>query len=295
MTMMTPEQLKGLCETRGYRSRERRGEVQMKVCLFCGNPRWNLELSATKGVYHCWACRESGPLSSFLATHLGRGDVDMEVDLDADRPGRRDEGVPDHLRLRPAHLVGAWEIDSSRRYLQKRGIDATDARRYELQVVRARNHHLAGRLVFPVREYFSRRHLGYVTRSYTGGTPKYQTVTDERPLPVAGYRQIDEPLVVLSEGLFDAIRVHQAGFSAACLLGSTNPTLDGWAERVGRSIGTVVIALDGDATDEAHELKWLVRPMVQRARVLDLPDGRDPADFEPGVIRELVTNVEQTL
>lgn len=267
--------------------------MQVKRCLFCGNTRWNLELSAAKGVYSCWACPASGTLSDFLEDRLGMSGVDVSVDPSADVA--EDTRTSSGPGLGINDLVPPWEVPSARRYLERRGISAADCRRFEIGSVKA-GHPLAGRIAFRLREFFSREPVGYVARSYIGERPKYQAVAEERPLPIVGYGEKyarGDPCVVV-EGVFDGIRAAQAGYTAAALLGLHERGVEEWASRLAPSQPPVVVALDGEAREEAEQLRWLLEPVLPQVKVLELPPERDPADLDTtglrGAIQSLVTD-----
>lgn len=57
---------------RGYEVRlnHRRTHVQLKTCIFCGNPNWNLDIELSERfVYSCWDCQKGGK-AAHLLQHL---------------------------------------------------------------------------------------------------------------------------------------------------------------------------------------------------------------------------------
>lgn len=289
---MNQDELHNLVERRGHQARVTRDEVLVKECVFCGNPRWNLELNAEKSVYHCWACRSSGRLDDFLAEYLGR-DVDLTVDVEADHydPDNVDQMA---YGFEPGDLDRATELVSTRRYLENRGLGVADIYKYDIQVCtnpdyEFKGQNLHGYIVIPVRQYWSGEEFGYVARKVAGNGPKYVHVMPTTE--ICGFRGQGGPdSHIVTEGIFDGIRVSQAGYQAAVLLGISTTELEEWAGLVPDD-EAVLLALDGDAQEKAERLKHrlsMFHPDVYR---VPFKEDEDPGDLTPEELNQTIQEI----
>jgi hypothetical protein len=277
---MTPEDLQHQLLLTGISCRVQRDEVVLETCRFCGNTRWNLELNAHLGVFHCWACNAGGRLDALLRQWLNNQDIYIPV---THRPTKTAPKTAIYVESVPA-----YSVRSAASYLARRGIPAKVAEQYDLTVCIQPSHHLAGRLLLPVREFWTGVTVGYVGRSYTGQQPKYLTTFSAHV--IGGYRVRSwETPCVLVEGIFDGIAVHRAGYHAAVLHGIAAPRIAEFAARLPPGVTTIIL-LDGSAREEAGRLHWRVRAVRPDAlcHLIGLPAGRDPADFGPKVLKHLL-------
>ncbi len=282
---MTPEGLQQQLTVSGHHCRIQRGEVQVETCLYCGNTRWNLELNAERGLFHCWACNTGGRLDTLLRQHLG---YDVYIPVALHKPPPRGPDTPVDFAFVPAYDVGP-----AAKYLLRRGLDAITAKQYGLVVCTEAAHLLNGRLVFPLHDFWTNVVVGYVGRSFTGRLPKYLSTVTTRM--IGGYRaQTWPPPCVIVEGFFDGIAVHRAGYHAVVLAGIAGGRLLGqFIARIPLAT-PLLIMLDGAAQEQALLLQQSLQPhrYPQRIPLATLPTERDPADFVPTALRYVV---EQTL
>jgi DNA primase len=100
------------------------------------------------------------------------------------------------------------------------------------------------------------------------------------------------PTVILVEGYFDCMRVHQAGFPwAVALMGCS---LSGVQESVLlRRFDPMILMLDGDAAGWAASQAIGVPPVGRcSVQVACLPDGSQPDQLSCSSIRQLLANVK---
>jgi hypothetical protein len=280
---MTPEELRGQLQISGIACRIEREEVVAETCRFCGNTHWNLDMNAAKGTYHCWVCDAGGRLDALLRDWLG-GNFYIPVRY---VPKKKAGGAP----VTDFTSIAAHEVAPAKSYLQKRGIDYVTSRSYEIVVCTDAKHPLNGRLVIPIRDFWTQEVIGYIGRSFTGKQPKYLSTLSTRK--ITGYRASswNAPCIFV-EGFFDGIAVHRAGFHAAVLGGTSSTDVLEFASRLPSTIPRIVM-LDGSAKEEANRLKQTL--IIERGitrdtpvRLVDLPSDYDPATFKPSVLRWLV-------
>lgn len=248
----------------GWECRVHREEVQLRTCYFCSNDKFNLELSADKGVYHCWVCGRGGRLDGLLKTLTGQ-EYHIAV---TERSGPRTVVRP----VAAAHQVPLAPLDTvptALQYWESRGFTLSHATRYGVGICTDERHALYGRIVVPLRDYWTAAVVGYVGRSYTGRQPKYLTTLPVKM--ITGWRQRHQstPAVVV-EGPFDGLTVHEAGFSVAVLGGTGTAGIVDWAARLPAAT-PVAVLLDGDAQGKAEQLLWQLRPLRTSAPCVPVP------------------------
>lgn len=281
---MTVDELKDLITIAGYSCRVQRGQVALETCHFCGNDRYNLELAPEKGVYHCWACRSGGRLEGLLTQLTGQShSIPVQLGKRNAQPSR--PVAPQEFKSKP---VG--EVQSAVWYLQRRGVSAEVAATYGMVVCLEPGHLLEGRIAIPARDFWTADVLGWVGRSYTGAQPKYLSTMPRKTISGWWLRRPDIPAVIV-EGLLDGIAVHQAGYSAAALLGVGASGIVDWAARLD-PVTPVVIMLDGSAGEQAHHIYWQIQPVRPHVALARLAEDADPSKLGPAGVR---AEVERTL
>lgn len=275
---MTTDELKELVTLAGYNCRIARDQVVLEVCYFCGNERWNLELSAVKGVFSCWVCKKSGRLERILHDLTGqRHNVPVTLGARAEKK----LVIPQDFKSMP---VG--EVYSARTYLTRRGVTPEVATQYGMVVCVQEGYLLEGRICIPARDFWTGDVLGWVGRSYTGGVPKYMSTMPKKV--ICGWQRHTPKLpAVVVEGLLDAITIHQAGYSAAALLGTGGTGLVEWASRLDPEC-PVAVMLDGDAIEQARKTCWQISAVRSTVILIPLEAGADPAAVGSEGVRNLV-------
>lgn len=266
---MTPQELQSIFALKGIRSRVASDEVQVQNCTFCGNDRWNLEVNAVRGFYHCWTCGARGRAEKYVREYLG-ANVSIPVRTNVDEHWARRPlvpGVSNEFVFPPVSL-------SCVSYLRSRGLDTIDCGVYEIGEGKGKD--WEGRVVFQLRDYWESTPKGFIGRAVSPViAPKYFAGWLTKKC-VTGYLNPRSDRHILVEGVFDGIQVHKAGYNAAVLGGITDTSIEFWASRVPHS-HTVVVMLDADAADKASKLFWRIYPVHPRVTIGALPSGKDPA------------------
>lgn len=283
---MNKSKLKRLCRQSGMNVYDRDEEVQVAPCPYCGNDpgdHGNMNLNVSRGQYHSWCCDAGGRLEDFVREFLGE-DASIPVRVKEGRKKSIREDAKDDL---DAETEPAADVYSARNYLiNKRGLTVGDLYRYNISVVVEEDHQLHPRILFPLNTYWEQEHCGWVARTYTNQRPKYLNWLEKRE--IVGYREgVPDDVHVLVEGLFDAIMVHKAGFSAAAMLGVTSGhKLREWAAFSDLS-DRIMVVLDGDAHSKSQTIKYDIQG-IRDTDVTLLPEDSDPADFEPSELSDLI-------
>lgn len=280
---MTPDAIRSIVAGAGYAARVQKDEVQVHVCWFCANDKWNLELSATKGVFHCWACGTAGRLDVLLHERTG---VTVSIPVDVQTLARARHSIASVPVIPASHAFRAMAYLRTRRIgiveVIRYGIGVCDDPKFELYPGQS----IYRRLVLPVRDYWTQAEAGVVARTYRNERPPYLSRVAGPPV---GFRAPTSKVHVVVEGWFDGLTVHRAGFNAFVLLGSlTNrDDIEHWVARVPRT-DPIVVLLDGDAWDKARKIKGRIRAIRPDVQALRLPQSMDPGALLPDVAARLI-------
>ena len=150
---------------------------------------------------------------------------------------------------------------------------------------------LTGRCVIPIRDEKSRL-VAYAGRAVNGEEPKYRFPAGFRKSQVLF--NLDRAMrtascnVIVVEGFFDALKVHQAGHPAVvALMGSSFSQRQ--SELLLSRFASVTLTLDGDQPGRraAEVMAELLRPKV-RVHQVELPNRVQPDQLSAAEINVLV-------
>lgn len=270
---MTAEELRQSLSAAGWSCRVQRGEVVLEVCYFCGNEKFNLELSAEKGVFHCWNCRKGGRVDTLIRELTGQS-----VHIPVQRGAKKPPAPTPNLPAVAFQSIPIAEAGLAAHYLNQRGISPEVAAQYGMVLCTQPDHRLEGRIAIPSRDFWTGDLMGWVGRSYTGRIPKYISTLDRKV--ITGWRQRDRDMpAVIVEGPLDGVTVHRSGFQVAVLSGTGGAGVKEWAARL-HPRSPIAIMLDGDALPQAHQLYWQILPLrTARLVVVGLEARQDPASL----------------
>jgi 5S rRNA maturation endonuclease (ribonuclease M5) len=241
------------------------------------------------------------------------------IDLVAimERCGLREAG----LRLQDWFRIGAWQsaplrpamapsvaeanrplsftlqgIDTRHPYLAHRGISPVTARMFGVGMYQGTGF-LTGRCVIPIRDEKSRL-VAYVGRAVNGEEPKYRFPAGFRKSQVLF--NLDRAIatgtrnVIVVEGFFDALKVHQAGHTAVvALMGASFSQRQ--SELLLSHFDCVTLMLDGDETGRraADAMALLLKPKVPVHKT-ELPNHVQPDQLSSAEINALLGPTNST-
>ena len=181
-------------------------------------------------------------------------------------------------------------IDTQHLYLTQRGISPSTARWFGVGMYHGTGF-LTGRCVIPIRDEKSRL-VAYAGRAINEEEPKYRFPAGFRKSQVLfnldRAMQTDGPNVIVVEGFFDALKVHQAGHPAVvALMGSSFSQRQ--SELLLSRFASVTLMLDGDQPGRraAEVIAALLRPKVPVNQV-ELPNRVQPDQLSSAEINVLV-------
>jgi 5S rRNA maturation endonuclease (ribonuclease M5) len=181
-------------------------------------------------------------------------------------------------------------IDTRHPYLTQRGISPGTARLFGVGTYCGTGF-LAGRCVIPIRDEKGQL-VAYAGRAVNGEEPKYRFPAGFRKSQVLFNldRAIatGSPNVILVEGFFDALKVHQAAHPAVVALMGTSFS-QRQSELLLNHFTSVTLMLDGDEPGRraAEVIAQLLKPIVFASKV-ELPNHVQPDQLSSAEINVLV-------
>jgi DNA primase len=183
-------------------------------------------------------------------------------------------------------------IDATHPYLASRGVTPQTIRTFGLGLYTGKG--LLGRIVIPIHNV-SGELIAYAGRAIDGQEPKYRFPAGFRKSLVLFnlHRAISTKTntVIVVEGFFDAIAVHQAGYPAVvALMGSTLARSQ--ADLLTSHFDRIMLMLDGDAAGQqgTAAIRNLLVPQVSVA-VVSLQEREQPDQL---MAREMQRLVQQS-
>ena len=287
----------------------RRHRDQLQGCcpIHGGGRDDSFRVHLTKNIFQCFACQAHGNVLDFVVAmeqcSLREAALRLQQWFGIRAPGlrlhpvatgrqkgklvRKEEGR--NLPL-PFALTG---VEGNHPYLAQRGIDPATAAEFGVGFYPGPGL-MRGRIVIPIRNRHGQL-VAYAGRALDDRSPKYK-------LP-AGFRKALElfnlqqavatgaRIVIVVEGYFDCMRVHQAGFS--CVVALMGSSLSAAQESdLRRHFESIVLMLDGDAAGRAATEAIADRLAGWRSvEVIRVPDGSQPDQLSPSAIRQLLAAV----
>jgi 5S rRNA maturation endonuclease (ribonuclease M5) len=200
------------------------------------------------------------------------------------------ESRPDPIAAENPPLRFALQyVDATHPYLASRGVTSHTVRTFGLGLYRGKGL-LRGRIVIPIHNE-SGDLIAYAGRAIDGQEPRYRFPAGFRKsLTLFNlHRAIATNIrrVVVVEGFFDAIAVHEAGYPVVGLMGSTLSKHQ--ADLLTAYFDRAVLMLDGDEAGR-HGAMSIAQTLGARMSVsaISLEDSRQPDQLGPAVIHQLM-------
>ncbi len=288
-TMLRHYQVPGL--------RRRGNRLQGRCPIHRGQRDDSFRVDLDKNAFHCFSCQAGGNVLDFVAAMERCSIRDAALRLQRwfsiGSPDRSWAPVSAQLvrkkeGLNPPLRFALTNVNYAHRYLAERGIDRATALEFGVGFY-ARPGLMSGRIVIPIHNGCGEI-VAYAGRALDDRVPKYK-------LPTGFHKSLDlfnlhralaagNETVIVVEGYFDCMRVHQAGFpGVVALMGaSLSPRQESTLlERFER----VILLLDGDAAGRDGSRIIAARlsdrcPLV----TVQLPDGTQPDQLSTPAIQE---------
>lgn len=259
----------------------------------------------TRNVFQCFACHARGNVLDFVATMeqcsireaalrlqqwFGVNPSGLPLYQPADRQNRElvreEEGSNTPLRFA---LTG---VEMNHPYLAHRGIDPATATEFGVGLYSGPGL-MSGRIVIPIHNRHGQL-VAYAGRTLDGRPPKYKVPAGfhkalelfnlQRAVATGG------KTVIVVEGYFDCMRVHQAGFPwVVALMGSSLTAPQESALLC--HFDQIVLMLDGDMAGRRASEAIAARLSDRSVQVVRLPDHGQPDQLSSSAIRQLLAIV----
>jgi DNA primase len=291
------------------RSRQRRDQLEGCCPLHRGERKDAFQANLSKNAFHCFACGAKGNVLDFVAAMercsireaalrlqawFGRPEMETAVASQSAGIVGRGKLVREELVVNPVLRFALANVDSAHPYLAKRGIQRATAEEFGVGLY-SRSGMMHGRIVIPIRNSTGEL-VAYAGRAVSDRGPKYK-------LPV-GFRKSLEVYnvhraatagsdrVIVVEGYFDCLRVHQAGFPHVVALMGCD--LSGQQEKMlFERFKRVVLMLDGDEAGRGASRVIADRLSTEcSVGVVYVPDGAQPDQLPSHLIRRLLECAE---
>ena len=145
-----------------------------------------------------------------------------------------------------------------------------------------------GRIVFPVRD-ISGRVVAFNGRHTTGGTPKYMISPAGAKMPLFPVVEPIQGAVILVEGIYDMINLHDKGLTnAVCCFGTKNINEDKLRMLSIQGVESIDIFFDGDDAGKkaAENVKVMCEKVSLNTRNISLKN-LDPGALTEAQVRKL--------
>lgn len=238
------------------------------TCLNPEHPDRNpsMRIDRITGIFGCFTCGYKGN----IFTHFGEKANQLQL---------RRELLKKSIREKRSESVGLSFPKNIIPYLGNwRGIKPETYKKFE-----AFQHHDSdhiGRVVFPVRD-ISGRIIAFNGRHTTGGVPKYMISPAGAKMPLYPVVDAIKGSVILVEGIFDMINLHDKGLdNAVCCFGTKNINEDKLRMLSIQGVDEVIIFFDGDTAGQDAAI--VVKEMAERVGL----SSRNVAlkDTDPGAL-----------
>jgi DNA primase len=257
-------------------------------------------------VFHCFACGAGGNVLDFVAAMEGcsvreaalrlqgsPGQGGRPAGVPANGPRRR-ELVTKKREVNPA-LSFALNVDSRHSYLARRGLNPITVDHFGVGYYGARGL-MQGRIAIPIHDDQGRR-VAYCGRALGDDAPRYRCPAGFQKAQVLfNYhraRATSEHQVIVVEGFFDCMRVHQADYPCVVALMGARLSVT-QKELLADRFASVVLLLDGDQTGRTATAQVArdLAPACSVTQVL-LPLGMQPDQMAAADIRHALTGEER--
>jgi DNA primase len=173
-------------------------------------------------------------------------------------------------------------------YLNTRGITEETARDFGIGFFSGRGS-MANRIVIPIHNKGGEL-VAYADRAIDESEPKYKLPknfwTSQELFNLHRVLARGHDIVIVVEGFFDAVKVHQAGYPVVALIGSS---LSNEQEGMLAEFSKVILMLDGD--EAGREATEKIAPRLMRrtfVKVIDLSEGTQPDNLSDEVLKSIL-------
>jgi len=234
----------------------------------------SMRIDKITGIFQCFSCGFKGNIFTHFGEKANQLQLRREL-LKKTIKAKRSESVGLSYPRNITPYVGNW-----------RDIKPETYKKFE-----AFQHHdpdHIGRIVFPVRD-ISGRIVAFNGRHTTGGTPKYMISPAGAKMPLFPVVEPIQGSVVLVEGIYDMVNLHDKGLdNAICCFGTKNINEDKLRMLSIQGVDEVIVFFDGDEAGQnaSKEVQEMAERVGLASRNVSLKD-RDPGALPLQTVQKL--------
>lgn len=253
-----------------------KGQDFLVRCINPEHPDRNpsMRVDQITGVFQCFSCEYKGN----LFTHFGEkaNQLQLKRELLKKRISeKRAESIGLSFPKNAVPYIGNWRNIRPETYKRFESFNSVDK-------------DFTGRIVFPVRD-MSGRIVAFNGRHTAQGIPKYMITPAGARMPLYPVVQPLQGSVILVEGIFDMVNLHDKGLeNAVCCFGTKNINTDKLSMLKIQGIDSVDIFFDGDDAGQqaASKVKEMCEEVEMVSRNIHLKDT-DPGALTENQVRKL--------
>jgi len=285
--------------------RRRHDQLQGRCPIHRGERDDSFRASLSKNVFQCFACQAHGNVMDFVVAiemcSVREAAFKIQEWFGIDGHGQLSGALPCPAAIerqlvrkkegvnRPLHFA-LTGVNHTHPYLAQRGVDRATAIEFGIGFYN-RPGLMNRRIVIPIHNGKGEI-VAYAGRALDGRIPKYKLPGGfHKSLELYNLHRAVVPVnhsVIVVEGYFDCVRVHQSGLPWVVALMGSSLSLEQEKVLVER-FERVILMLDGD--DAGRVATQTIRAkLLQKCDVLTaaVRDGAQPDQLSPGEIRELL-------
>ena len=257
-----------------------KGGDYLVSCLNPEHPDRNpsMRIDRITGIFQCFSCEYKGNLFTYFGERANQLQLRREL-LKKKLKDKRSESVGLSFPKNSTTYTGNW-----------RDIKPETYKRFE--AFQNAGADFVGRINFPIRD-ISGRIVAFNGRHTTGGTPKYMISPAGAKMPLFPIVKPINGSVVLVEGIYDMINLHDKGMTnAVCTFGTKNINEDKLRMLSIQGVDTIDIFFDGD--DAGQQAAERVKIMCETAELLTRNihlSGTDPGALTQGQVSKLLNKL----
>ena len=245
----------------------------------CLNPKHpdrhpSMRIDKISGIFNCFSCAFKGNLFEHFGEKVNRLQLKREL-LKKKIRTKMAESIGLTLPLEAVPYKGDW-----------RGIKPETYIRFE--AFQEHSTEYVGRIIFPIRN-LSGKVVAFNGRHTTGGVPKYMISPPGARLPLYPVVTPIKGNVVLVEGIFDMLNLHDKGMSnAVCCFGTKKVTEDKLSMLRMQGVDSVTVFFDGD--DAGQNAAEKIKSMCDNIDLISTNvclEGSDPGDLSEPQVQKL--------
>ena len=234
----------------------------------------SMRIDQIDGRFNCFACEFKGNLFSLYGEKFGGLQVKRDMVTKKIREKRAESiGLTFPTNYMP--YVGNWRNISPKTYAKFEAFEHTGK-------------DFASRINFPIRD-ISGKIVAFQGRHTGGDTPKYLFTPPGASLPLFPQVSPRQGDIILVEGIFDMLNLHDKGIqNAVCCFGTNNINEDKLAILSMQGVSRITVFFDGDEAGQkaAINVKVMSEKIGFRVRNVEL-ENLDPGALTETQIRKM--------